>query len=387
MDFLNSIEDPKVFTLVWSVLAIALMLGGGYAIASAARLAARAAGKDSLFQKRTFAGYIYASPWIVGFVIFVLGPALLSLYWSFTDYRIGEPVTWIGTQNYIDLFEDQRFIASLFNSFYMTLVGVPLQMLTGLGMAMLLNQKFRGRNIFRTIFYMPVLMATSTAVLFTWRLMLNPNNGVVNTIIRFINQTPLRFLTGLYVFIIELSSAVVVAIQARNWTIVQRIIDNGFPGPEHVPLWIGAEGIAFLWNKPSVVVIMMWSAGAMMLIYLAALSGVPKSLYESAMVDGANNWQRFRHITLPMIAPATFYNMVVGVISTLQIFEQSVTLVRDGGQNQSLYFVAYYLWRATFRFNQIGYGAAMSWVLLVIVLILTLAQFRLSGSWVYYEAE
>ena len=124
-----------------------------------------------------------------------------------------------------------------------------------------------------------------------------------------------------------------------------------------------------------------------MIIYLAALSGVPQSLYEAAKVDGANAWQRFRHITLPMIAPATFYNLIIGVIATLQIFEQSVTLVREGGQNQSLYFVAYYLWRATFRFNQIGYGAAMSWVLLVIVLVLTVIQFRMSNRWVYYEAE
>ena len=257
----------------------------------------------------------------------------------------------------------------------------------GLGMAMVLNSMIRGRTANRAIFYMPVLLASSTAVLFTWRLMLNPNNGVINTIFRWFNDTPLYYLNASFIFVTELTSALLVALQIRNFTIVERIISNGFPSPERVPLWLGSEGLAFLWNKPSVVVIMMWSAGAMMIIYLAALSGVPQSLYEAAEVDGAGPWKRFRHITLPMIAPATFYNLIIGMIATLQIFEPAVTLVRDGGQNQSLYFAAYYLWRATFRFNQIGYGAAMSWVLLIIVLILTFAQFKLSNRWVYYESE
>ncbi len=380
-------DDPKIFTLIWSIGAVGFILVVGYALAGVARLAIKWRGGGQMLQQRTFAGYFFASPWITGFFIFVLGPALVSLYWSFTNYKIGEPVAWIGPDNYQELFADRRFITSLYNSLYMTLFGVPLQLMAGLGMALLLNQKIRGRNAFRTIYYLPVLMASSTAVLFTWRLMLNANNGVINTLLRGLNETILQPIVGAFIYLVEISSAALVTLQSGNRTLLDRILANGFPGPDRVPLWLGSDGIAFLWNKPSVVVIMMWSAGAMMLIYLAALSGVPQSLYEAAKVDGATPWQRFRHVTWPMIAPATFYNLVIGVIATLQIFEPAVTLVRDGGQNQSLYFVAYYLWRATFRFNQIGYGAAMSWVLLVIVLILTAIQFRLSNRWVYYEGN
>lgn len=380
-------DDPKIFTFIWSIGAVGFILVAGYALAGAARLVIKWRGGGQMLQQRTFAGYFFASPWITGFFIFVLGPALVSLYWSFTNYKIGEPVAWIGPDNYQELFADRRFITSLYNSLYMTLFGVPLQLAAGLGMALLLNQKIRGRNAFRTIYYLPVLMASSTAVLFTWRLMLNANNGVINTLLRGLNETILQPIVGAFIYLVEISSAALVALQSGNRTLLDRIIENGFPTPDRVPLWLGSDGIAFLWNKPSVVVIMMWSAGAMMLIYLAALSGVPQSLYEAAKVDGATPWQRFRHVTWPMIAPATFYNLVIGVIATLQIFEPAVTLVRDGGQNQSLYFVAYYLWRATFRFNQIGYGAAMSWVLLVIVLILTAIQFRLSNRWVYYEGN
>jgi multiple sugar transport system permease protein len=361
------------------------MLVCGLALAWLARLIVKLAGKSLLYQAKTFTGYLFASPWIVGFVIFVLGPTLLSLYWSFTNLRIGEPTQWVGLENYANLITDRNFITSLFNSLYITVIGVPLQLASGLAMAMLLNQSLRGRNVFRTIYYLPVLMATSTAVLFTWRLMLNANNGVVNSILRALNVGPGRILIGSFIFVTELSSAAIMALQTGNITIVEKILSMGFPGPERMPLWLGADGLAFLWNKPSVVLIMVWSAGAMMVIYLAALAGVPQSLYDAAKVDGANAWQRFRHVTWPMIAPATFYNLIIGMIATLQIFEASVSLVRDGGQNQSLYFVAYYLWRSTFRFNKVGYGAAMSWVLLLIILVLTLIQFRTSGRRVFYH--
>lgn len=383
----NVMNDPKLYTLTWAIGTVIFIIFSGAVLAFFAKTVVQIRGGSSAYQERTFLGYFFASPWIIGFIIFVLGPALLSLYWSFTNYRIGEEMEWVGAKNYVDLFEDSRFRTSLFNSLYMTVIGVPLQLAAGLGMALLLNEKIRGRTAFRAIFYLPVLLASSTAVLFTWRLMLNANNGVINSIIRWLNQTPFYYVNGTFIFLTELTSAMLVTLQTGNLTLLQKIWSNGFPSPDRVPLWLGADGLAFLWNKPSVAVIMMWSAGGMMVIYLAALSGVPQSLYEAAKVDGANSWQRFRHVTWPMIAPATFYNLVIGMISTLQIFEQSVTLVRDGGQNQSLYFVAYYLWRATFRFNEIGYGAAMSWVLLIIVLVLTAVQFKLSDRWVYYESK
>ena len=388
----NSLLDPlksnrMAYTLAWSALTLAFMIVSGLCMAGLARLIARLRGRNRLYQYKTFTGYLFASPWITGFVIFVLGPTLLSLYWSFTNLRIGEPAELVGMKNYVDLFKDRNFITALFNSFYLTVIGVPLQMAAGLGMAVLLNQRIRARSFFRLIYYLPVLLATSTAVLFTWRLMLNANNGVINSILGALNKGPLHYLVGAGIFVTELTSAAFMALQTGNTKILEKIVAMGFPGPERLPLWLGADGLAFLWNKPSVIIILMWSAGAMMVIYLAALSGVPQTFYEAAKVDGANAWQRFRHITWPMIAPATFYNLIIGMIATLQIFEASVSLVRDGGQNQALYSVAYYLWRSTFRFNKVGYGAAMSWVLLAIIVILTVIQFRSQGKWVYYQGE
>ena len=379
--------NPMAYTLAWSALTLAFMIVSGLCLAGLARLIVRLRGKNQLYQHKTFTGYLFASPWIIGFVIFVLGPTLLSLYWSFTNLRIGEPVAMVGLKNYVDLFKDRNFITALFNSLYLTVIGVPLQMAAGLGMALLLNQQLRGRNLFRLVYYLPVLLATSTAVLFTWRLMLNANNGVINSILMALNKGPFHYLIGAFIFLTELTSALFMALQTGNFKIVEKILAMGFPGPERLPLWLGADGLAFLWNKPAVVLILMWSAGAMMIIYLAALSGVPQTFYEAAKVDGANAWRRFRHITWPMIAPATFYNLIIGMIATLQIFEASVSLVRDGGQNQALYSVAYYLWRSTFRFNKVGYGAAMSWVLLAIIVILTVIQFRSQGKWVYYQGE
>ncbi|MCA9979628.1 MAG: sugar ABC transporter permease, partial [Anaerolineales bacterium] len=180
-------DSPKLFTLLWSIGTIIFILISGYILASIAKFVVRRRGGSQTLQEKAFVGYFFASPWIIGFLVFVLGPSIMSLYWSFTNYRISEPVEWIGLQNYAELMQDRRFITAMFNSLYMTIIGVPLQLAAGLGMAMLLHQKIRGRTAFRAIFYMPVLLATSTAVLFTWRLMLNPNNGVVNTIFRWFN--------------------------------------------------------------------------------------------------------------------------------------------------------------------------------------------------------
>lgn len=165
---------------------------------------------------------------------------------------------------------------------------------------------------------------------------------------------------------------------------MNKIVVAGMPAAERVPLWLQSP----LWTKTSIVLLMMWSCGTMMLIFLAALNNVPREIYEAADVDGANSWQRFRNVTLPLISPAMFYNLVVGTIATIQIFEQTYVLFRDTPTvGQSAYSVVYYLWRATFRFNQMGYGSAISWILLLLLVFVTVIQFRLQGRWVQYDLK
>lgn len=376
--------DSIIYTLTWAAGAVALIVAASLALGGAARAVARARGKSRSYQTRTFAGYAFAAPWIVGFVLFVVGPAALSLYWSFTKYGLPNAPEWVGLQNYARLLGDSSFHISLLNSLYMTIFGLPIQLVVSLAMAVLLNQALRGERLLRMIFYLPVILAGNAAMLLTWRLMLNPNNGVINTILGFLSERvpPFQWLLRGVIFVTELSNSAFAGLQRGNLNAFYGVLNAGFPGPERLPLWHQSP----LWSKPALILIGAWSAGTMMVIYLAALKGVPPEVYEAAEVDGASPWQRFRHITLPLITPATFYNLVVGMIATLQIFEQSYILTREGGPAQSTYFVAYYLWRATFRFNEIGYGAAMSWALLLIILIFTAAQFRLANRWVYYEA-
>lgn len=378
--------NPKLYTFLWAVATVIFIVLSSLAVASVAKLIARWRGKNRLYQSRTFAGYFFASPWIVGYVIFVIGPTLASLYWSFTRFKLPDPPVWVGLQNYIQLLTtDDQFRVSILNSLYVTLFGLPLQLATALILALLLYRRLPGEQVFRMIYYLPVMLAANSAMLITWRLVLNPNNGILNTLIRMIEDVfpflvPVR---QVLVWFTELTNAAFLGLQRGDFNLLHQVIARGLPGPEVMPLWHQSQ----LWSKPAIIFIGVWSCGTMMMIYLAALCSVPTHLYEAALVDGASGWQRFWRITFPMISPATFYNLVVGIIATLQIFEQSYVLTDNGGPAQSTYFVAYYLWRSTFRFNKIGYGAAMSWILLVLILILTLIQFRLANKWVYYEYE
>jgi multiple sugar transport system permease protein len=378
--------NPKLYTFLWAVATVVFIILSSLAVASVAKLIARWRGKNQLYQSRTFAGYFFASPWIVGYIIFVIGPTLASLYWSFTRFKLPEPPVWVGLQNYIQLLTtDDQFRVSILNSIYVTLFGLPLQLATALVLALLLYRRLPGEQVFRMIYYLPVMLAANSAMLITWRLVLNPNNGILNTLIRMVESVfpflvPVR---QVVVWFTELTNAAFLGLQRGDFNLLQQTVARGLPGPDVMPLWHQSQ----LWSKPAIIFIGVWSCGAMMMIYLAALCSVPTHLYEAALVDGANGWQRFWRITFPMISPATFYNLVVGIIATLQIFEQSYVLTDNGGPAQSTYFVAYYLWRSTFRFNKIGYGAAMSWILLVLILVLTLIQFRLANRWVYYEYE
>jgi ABC-type sugar transport system permease subunit len=646
--------QARLDNLAWSALTVVFIIIGSLSIGYVAQWVARLLRTTEAEQRRVFWGFVFASPWIIGFFIFVVGPALASLYYSFTNYRLGQTPGWIGLDNYRTLLmgegaHGRRFSQAMFNSFYYAIVGVPLQVMTALAMAMVLNQSLRGIRLFRLIFYLPVILAGGPAILLAWRYMLASNGGFINVSLRSLADSFFVFdwLYRAFIFVVEgfnafytgvargdpigplkyalpaliaalvllsmargewtasrrnralraaeilgaltviilfarglvanpvdpalvygvgavlaagaaasfwegkparariwqmsalvvglVVSALVAAlggdhraiylpplliatapaalgllrlpIGARQWvplggtlilglitlaSLVPGQLDSGqavilpqlltlnttlaqpgdadylrttypattpsalwvyglaavvlgaiallgarherlrrtvilaglvgfalltigaladgvryfqafdqiaaetgrpayhfqlfrtataeFPNRERVPLWMSNE----LWSKPSLILITMWSSGGGMLIFLAALKGVPSVFYEAAQVDGATRLQQFFKITLPMISPAMFYNLVIGIIAALQTFE-AVYIIQTPQTQDSLASAAYFLFVRTFRQLEIGQGAAVSWILAVIIVLLTVLQFRYS-RWVYYEA-
>ena len=380
-------QNPYLNVLITAALTIAFIIATSYGLGFLARFIARMRGASPKAQEVTFAGYFFASPWIVGFLIFVLVPLGFSLYWSFTDYRVTspDPAQWLGLDNYKTiLFEDEGFRASIINTLYLTVIGLPLQLGVALFLAVLLNQKMRGERIFRMAFYLPVILGFNTAVLLCWRLMLNTGTGIINQIIRAMTEAfpPFGLLSRGVIYLQEVVAAFFLGLNTGKYNLLLKVLEAGFPAENRVPLWIQSP----LWTKMSVVLLMVWGCGAMMLIFLAGLNNIPKELHEAAEVDGATGWQRFWKISFPLLTPYIFYNLVVGMISALQIFEPVFVLYRD---NQpilsSTISMVYYLWQKSFSHFEIGYGSAISWVILVIIMIVTVIQFRLQDRWVTYD--
>jgi multiple sugar transport system permease protein len=380
-------ENPYINAIITALIAVVFIIACCYGLGSLARWITKVRGASLKKQNNTFAGYFFAAPWIVGFFIFVIVPLAFSLYWSFTDYRVTskDPANWVGLENYINLLlNDDSFRASIINTLYLTIVGLPLQMGMALFLAVMLNQKMRGERIFRMAFYLPVILGFNTAVLLCWRLMLNTGTGIINQIIRGIsNAIPLfGYVNRATIFSQEIITAFFLGLNTGKYNLLYKVIEAGFPAANRVPLWVQSP----LWTKMSVVLLMIWGCGAMMLIFLAGLNNIPKELHEAAEVDGASSWQRFWRISFPLLTPYIFYNLVVGLILSLQIFEPIFVLYRD---NQpivsSTISMVYYLWQKSFSHFEIGYGSAISWVILVIIFIVSLIQFRLQDRWVNYD--
>jgi len=287
------------------------------------------------------AGYLFITPWLVGFVALTAGPILLSIVYSFCRYDVLHPPEFVGLANYRTLLaDDPLFWRSLANTAFMML-GVPVGMAVGLGIAMLLNAKVRGMQVYRTIFYLPAIVpAVASAILWIW--VLNPEIGLVNSTLRLLGVSdPPKWL------------------QSPDW-------------------WTG--------SKTAIILMGLWSAGAGMIIWLGGLKGIPRQLYEAAEIDGASTWRKFRHVTLPMLTPYIFFNLVMGIIGTLQIFTQAF-IMTSGGPNDSTLFYAYYLFNNAFRYFKMGYASAMAWILFLIILVLTLIQMKLARRWVHYEVD
>ncbi len=293
-------------------------------------------GRLSLGQREELEGYLWISPWILGFIAFVAGPFLASIYLSLTSYDILSSPRFVGLDNYRNLFlHDELFWHSLRVTFLYTFAAVPLQVITGYLLAVLLNQNVRGLSTFRTVFYMPaVLSGVAVGVLFMW--LFNPELGLVNLVLRKI----------------------------------------GLPGPG----WFMHPK----WALPAFILTSMWGVGGGMVIYLAGLQNVPTQLYEAAAIDGAGTLRRFWSVTVPMTTQVIFFNLVMGLIGSLQVFSSAYVITRGGPGNATLFYVLY-LYNNGWRYFKMGYASALAWVLCIVILTATLVTFRTSSGWVYYE--
>jgi multiple sugar transport system permease protein len=293
--------------------------------------------RTAYFRAQWREGLICALPWIIGFVVFTGGPLLFSIVISFCRYDIINDAVWVGGENYaVMLTKDELFWKSLANTVFMV-IGIPLGMALSLGIALLLNLKVRGIAVWRTFFYLPsIVPAVASSILWIW--ILNPQSGLLNGMLGVLGV--------------------------------------------HGPNWLQDEAT----SKWALIVMGLWGAGGGMIIWLAGLKGISDVYYEAAAIDGASAWQRFTRITIPMLTPYIFFNLVMGLIGTFQIFSQAFIMTQGGPVNSTLFY-AYHLFNNAFRYMNMGYAAAMAWFLFLIVVGLTAVQMKVSNRWVHYEGD
>ncbi len=298
--------------------------------------------------RRTLTGYLFISPWLFSLIVFTAYPVLASFYYSFTDYNLLSSPRWTGLDNYESLlYEDPLFWKSVTNTIFYAFISVPLVLLVALGLAIALNQNRRGIGIYRTIYYLPALMPIVATTL-VWIVLFEPRLGLIN------------------------QSLDVIGLEKVGWF------------------------RSATWAKPALIIIAVWNgAGQPMLILLAALKDVPRSLLEAAMLDGASRWQRFRYVVVPLITPALFFNLIIGMITATQVFASAfvaVNVLNPGGQQpggplNSMLLYAIHLYRTAFRYFDMGQASAMAIVLFLFLLVITLILIRSSSLWVFYQAD
>jgi multiple sugar transport system permease protein len=288
-------------------------------------------------RREAVEGYICLAPWALGFAIFIAAPIVTSLYLSLTDSDVLSPPRFVGLANYERaFFVDDLFWSSLARTFYYALLVVPVGVVGSLLAALLLNQRLAATNVYRTLYFLPHLTPTVAAALL-WVWVLQPDFGLVNYLLDMV----------------------------------------GIKGPA----WFGSKE----WAIPSLAMIALWNGigGNRMLIFLAGLQGVPQELADAAEVDGANGWQRLRHVTLPMISPTIFFNLVLGIIGALQVFTTALIATRGGPANAT-WFYALHIYTNAFQYFSMGYASALAWVFFVVMFVFTAIQMRASSRWVYY---
>ena len=293
-------------------------------------------------ERDTWVAYGFLLPWFIGFAVFIAGPMIASLVLSFTDYSVIQSTNWVGTQNYQDLVHDPKVVLAMKNSLVFTLMSVPLEMISALLLALILLHIGRAAGFFRTIFYLPK-MTPPVAVAILYLLLFNGAVGIVNKVL--------------------------------GWF--------------HIPARSGRR--TRTWVKPGLVLMSAWAVGGTMVIYLAALRGVPQHLYEAAAMDGAGPWRRFRDVTLPMISPALFFTFIILTIAGLTEFTKAYTAFFGAGtktnQTEAALFYAVYLFRQSFEFFHFGYASALAWLLFVVILMITFVQVRVSKRFVFYQGD
>ena len=291
-----------------------------------------------LARQEEKAAYLFLLPWLLGLVLLLGFPILASFFLSFTQWNLMNPPRWIGFENYISMFSDRDFYRSMSVTLKYLVISVPVYLVASLGLALLLNKKLKGMYIFRTIAFMPSVIA-GTAVAVMWSMLLNPDLGIINQFLRFI----------------------------------------GIANP---PRWLGSNE----WAVPAVVLMGLWGIGGGTIIYLAGLQNIPPHLYEAADIDGASGWQKFWNVTLPMLTPTIFFTLITGLVGAFQVFDTAYILSSRGARRGALLFYLLNLYNEGFRNSRFGYASALAWILVVLAAVSIIITFRTSERWVYYEA-
>lgn len=289
-----------------------------------------------LERQRIIQGWLFVSPFVVGFLLFFAGPMLFAAYISLNQWPVlGEP-TFVGLLNFKNMFTDDLFWKSLQITTIYTIFSVPLGMAAGLALAMLLNTKIRGLALFRTLYYVPAVI-TGVALALLWWMMFNTEYGLINEALGLFGVEPIPWLTH------------------TNWVL------------------------------PALILMSLWQVGGGVVIYLAGLQGIPSELYDAASIDGAGGWARFRNVTIPMLSPVLLFNLVLGVIGSFQSFTNAL-IMTGGGPSQASLFYVLYIYRNAWLYNQMGYAAALSWALFAVILVLVVMIFRATSSRVFYAS-
>jgi len=286
-------------------------------------------------QRRTVTGYLFIMPFILGFILWFLLPALTAIWLTFTDWNLIRPPRFVGLDNIVQLGKDKLFWQALKVTTLFTLISVPVSLVVSFLLALLMNTKVRGIGVFRTVYYLPTIVpAVANAVLWTW--IFNTDFGLANVLLRALGLPKVQWLQN----------------------------------PD--------------WALPALIFMSLWGLGASMVIYLAGLQGIPSVFYEASEIDGAGRWAQLWNITLPLLSPVIFFNLIIGIIGTFQVFTAGFLITNGGPQNATLFYVLY-LYRSGFQYLKMGYAAALGWVLFVIIMALTVFVFKYVGSLVHYE--
>ena len=293
-------------------------------------------------RREALSAYLFASPWFIGFSVFLLYPLAASIYFSFCDYSVLRPPVWIGTANYTGLWHDAVFWTTLQNTATYSIIALPLGLVVALALALMLNTKVRGMAFYRTMFFLPSLVPM-VALACLWLWLFNGQNGLINLAL-----APLLHPFGL-----------------------------------KPPNWLNDQN----WSKPALVLISLWGTGNAMVIYLAGLQDVPVPLYEAAELDGAGWWAKTWNVTVPMLSPVILFNLIMGIIGTLQVFTIPYVMFPGGSPARSTYFYTMYLYDNTFLYGKMGYACAMGWIMFVIILCLTLTALKISERHVHYSGS